>query len=57
MNQEEFQAWFDDFVLRARENLAKKGVEVDYCQMYAALRETLTVKDIITIMEQEKKAA
>jgi hypothetical protein len=56
MNPEEFQNWFDDFVMRARKNLIAQGVEVDYNVMYEALRRTMTVADVLAIMEQEKAA-
>jgi len=56
MKPAEFQAWFEDFVMRARSNLAEGGIEVEYVAMYEALRRTMTVADVLTIMEQEKAA-
>jgi hypothetical protein len=51
-----FQAWFEDFVMRARSKLAEGGIEVEYIVMYEALRRTMTVADVLIIMEQEKAA-
>jgi hypothetical protein len=42
--------------LRARTNLAEPGIEVSYEQMYEALRRTLTVADVMTIMAQDEAA-
>jgi hypothetical protein len=56
MRTKAFQEWFEDFVKRARSNLAEGGIEVEYIVMYEALRHTMTVGDVLTIMEQEKAA-
>jgi hypothetical protein len=56
MSEEQLQNWFSDFVMRARARLANKDVEIDYCVLYEALRKTMTMKDVFTIIEQEQAA-
>ena len=57
MSKVELESWFQDFVMRTRAKLIEQSaVDIEYCALYEALRLTMTVSDIMTIMEQEKAA-